>query len=375
MVTMAEKRDYYEVLGVSRTASAGQISEAYRKLALQYHPDRNPGDDEAGRRFKEAAEAFEVLNNQEKRAIYDRYGHAGLEGGGAAPHFHDVEDVFAAFGDMFADLFGGPRAGRRRRSRGADLRCDVELDLFEAARGTSTEVKFDRLARCEECNGSGAKPGTQPATCSYCGGRGQVVRSSGFFSMRSTCPACHGQGAVIRDPCRTCRGDGYVARPVTLKVDVPPGVDNNTRLRIAGEGHPDPRGGPPGDCYCFISVKPHPLFQRKGRHLLCEVPISYSQAALGATIEIPTLDGTDRLEVPAGTQNGHVFTLRGKGMPDPRHPGRGNLLVQVHIEVPKTLDAEHEELLRRLAELEKSQVTPKRRSFFEKLRDYFHSFL
>lgn len=372
MVTMAKKRDYYEVLGLERDASSERIAEAYRKLALKYHPDRNPGDEDATTRFKEAAEAFEVLSHQEKRAVYDRYGHAGLEGGGA-PRFHDVEDIFEAFGDVFGDFFGARGGRHHRRTRGADLRCDVELDLIQAAHGTSRNVEFERLTRCDRCGGSGARPGTQPTPCSYCGGRGQVVRSSGFFSMRSTCPACHGHGSVIRDPCPGCNGEGFVARTVTLKVEIPAGVDSNTRLRVPGEGHPDPHGGPPGDCYCFVNVRPHPLFEREGQHLICQVPISYSQAALGATIEIPTLDGAEELDISAGTQNGEVFTLQGKGMPDPRHSGRGNLLVQVHVEVPKQLDPDHEDILRRLAAMEQRQVTPQRKNFFQKLRDCFQS--
>ncbi len=372
---MAEKRDYYEVLGVERNATEAQISEAYRKLALKHHPDRNPGDDEAVVRFKAAAEAFEVLSHPEKRARYDRYGHAGLEGGGA-PHFHDVSDIFNAFGDVFgegffSDLFGGG-GGRRARSRkGGDVRCDVTLDLFEAARGTSKVVRFMRHVLCEKCSGSGAKPGTQPETCRYCGGQGRVVQQSGIFAMQTTCPACHGRGRTIRDPCGDCRGSGYVQKKVTRKVDIPAGVDDQTRLRLSGEGEPSPNGGPAGDCYCFISVSEHPLFQRKGQDLLCQIPISYPQAVLGATIDVPTLDGREDMSIPAGTQSGEVFTLKGRGMPDPRYRGRGNLHVQVYIEVPKTLAPEHETAIRQLAEIENTHVSPTRKSFFEKLKELF----
>ena len=371
---MAEKRDYYEVLGVGRSATEKELADAYRKLALKYHPDRNPGDEEAVARFKEAAEAFEVLNHPEKRAAYDRYGHAGLEGGGA-PQFHDVGDIFAAFGDilgggLFGDLFGG-RGGRRVR-RGGDVQCEVVLDLVEAARGVAKTVHFQRMEPCVTCGGTGARPGTQPERCRYCGGRGAVVQSTGIFSMQTTCPSCRGEGAVIRDPCRECHGEGYVSRRVSRKLNIPAGVDDQTRIRISGEGQPSPNGGPPGDCYCFIRVKEHALFQRSGRNLVCQIPIAYTQAALGTTIEVPTLDGREPLEVPAGAQNGDVFTLRGRGMPDPHRRGKGDLLVQVHVEVPRKLSAEHEELLRRLAEIEARQVSPKRKSFFDKIKEFFN---
>ena len=372
--TMAQKRDYYEVLGVGRNAGEDQLSEAYRKLALKYHPDRNPSDEEAVANFKEAAEAFEVLSHAEKRSRYDRYGHAGLEGGGA-PHFHDVSDIFSAFGDIFgegffSEFFGGRGRGPRAH-RGADIRCDVQLDLFEAAHGASKEVSFLRHTLCEKCQGSGAKPGTQPEVCRYCGGKGRVVQSSGVFSLQTTCPSCHGSGRVIRDACGACRGSGYVRNEVTRKVDIPAGVDDRTRLRLQGEGEPSPNGGSPGDCYCAIRVAEHPLFQRRGQDLLCLVPVNYPQAALGATIEVPTLDGPETLAIPAGTQNGQVFTLKGRGMPDPRYRGRGELLVQVHVEVPRTLTPEHEAVLRQLAEIENAHVSPTRKSFFDKLKEMF----
>jgi molecular chaperone DnaJ len=373
MPTMADKRDFYDVLGVPRTATDAQISEAYRKLALKYHPDRNPGDDDAVAKFKEAAEAFEVLSHPEKRARYDRYGLAGLEGG--APHFHDIGDIFQAFGDifgdsLFGDFFGG---GRTRLRRGADIRTEVTIDLIEAAQGTSKIVRFMRHQRCDTCNGSGAKPGSKPETCRYCGGRGRVVQSSGVFSIQTTCPSCHGEGRIIRDLCEQCRGSGYVQKKVTHKIDIPAGVDTGTQMRLAGQGEPSPNGGPSGDCYCFIQVSPHPLFQRDGKNLICQVPITYPQAALGTSIEVPTLAGKEDLTIPAGTQPGDVFTLRGKGMPDIRSRARGDLLVQVHIEVPKTYTEKHEELLRKLAEVENTHVTPKRKKFFEKLKEYFQT--
>lgn len=369
------KRDYYEVLGVERSATGEEIAQAYRKLALKYHPDRCPGDDEAVVRFKEASEAFEVLSNQEKRGVYDRYGHSGLESGGAAPHFRDVNDIFDAFGDifgdsMFGDLFGRGR-GRRRARQGQNVQCEVELDLMEAARGAAKTVHFRRHQRCEACNGSGAKPGSRVDACKYCGGQGRVVQSSGIFAVQTTCPSCQGTGRVIRQPCTRCHGGGYVLADVSREVKIPAGVDNDTQLRIPGEGEPSPEGGPPGDCYCLIHVKEHPLFQRKGQHLICQVPISYSQAVLGASIDVPSLDGRESVEIPPGTQSGDVFTLRGRGMPDPRFRGRGDLLVQVHIEVPKRLGPQHETLLRELAEVENAQVSPKRSSFLEKLKQYF----
>lgn len=371
---MAEKRDYYEVLGLDHNATEAQLSEAYRKLALKHHPDRNPGDEEAVVKFKEAAEAFEVLSHREKRARYDRYGHAGLDGGGA-PQFHDVSDIISAFGDifgegLFSEFFGG-RSGGARVRKGADLRCDVQLDLLEAARGVTKTVRFLRHAACETCGGSGAKPGTRPETCRYCGGKGQVVQSTGIFAMRTTCPSCHGTGQVIRNACIACRGTGYVQAKVTRKVDIPAGVDERTRLRLSGEGEPSPNGGPPGDCYCFIHLAEHSLFQRRGQDLICQVPINYPQAALGAAIEVPTLDGRESLTVPAGTQSGETFRLKGRGMPDPRYRGRGDLLVQVHIEVPHSLIPEHEAALRQLAEIENAQVSPTRKSFFEKLKEWF----
>ncbi len=374
MPTMAEKRCYYEVLGVERTATDAQLSEAYRKLALKYHPDRNPGDEEAVVKFKEAAEAFEVLSHPEKRAKYDRYGFAGLEGG--APQFHDINDIFNAFGDifgggLFGDLFGGGRGGRGRASKGADVRAEVTIDLMEAAHGTTKTVRFMRHFACETCGGSGAKPGTQPEKCRYCGGRGRVVQSSGMFSLQTTCPACHGEGRIIREVCSDCRGAAYVQKKVTRKVQIPAGVDDRTQLRLQGEGEPNPNGGAPGDCYCFIHVTDHPLFHRRGQDLICQVPISYAQAALGATLEVPTLDGREELSIPAGTQTGAVFTLKGRGMPDPRYRGHGNLLVQVHVEVPASLTPEHEAVLRKLAEIENTNVTPIRKSFFEKLKEYF----
>jgi molecular chaperone DnaJ len=372
MVKMAGKRDYYAVLGVERTASDKAIANAYRKLAIKFHPDKNPGDEEAIVLFKEAAEAFEILGDPEKRSRYDRFGHAGT---GQGRQFTDVNDIFAAFGDIFGDsafgdLFGGA-AGRRRPNKGGDVRCDVTLDLIEAARGVTKTVEFERHEQCQECRGSGAKPGSARTSCSYCGGRGQVVQSTGIFRVQTTCPSCRGAGSIVKDPCVKCRAAGYVRQRVKRDVQIPGGIDDQMRVRLPGEGDPSPSGGPRGDCYCFIKVKEHSLFQREGQHLVVRVPISYSQAALGATIDVPTLDGHLDLKVPAGTQSGEVFKMRGRGMPSPRGRGVGDLLVQVNIEVPKTISERQEELLRQLAEQEHVEVSPHRKSFFEKVREYF----
>ena len=367
---MAVKRDYYEILGISRTASEADISDAYRKMAMKYHPDRNPGDDEAVEKFKEAAEAFDVLSHRDKRTRYDRYGHSGVEGpGGGAAHFHDVNDIFGAFGDIFGDIFGGGRG--QRVHKGADIRCQVSITLMEAAHGAEAEIKFKRHRACDTCNGTGAKPGTTPETCRYCGGSGRIVQSTGIFSMQTACPSCKGTGTIIKEHCPDCRGAGYVKEKVVRRVNIPAGVDDQTRLRLAGEGEPSPNGGPPGDCYCFITVKKHPLFERDGQTLICQVPISYSQAALGAKIEVPTLDGPEGLSIGKGTQSGEVFRMSGHGMPSPRYKGRGDLLVQVHVEVPTKLSPEHEEVLRALAEHEQAHVTPKRKNFFDKIKECF----
>lgn len=372
---MAEKRCYYEVLGVQTTASDREIAGAYRKLAIKFHPDSHPGDEEATSKFKEAAEAYEVLSDGEKRGRYDQFGHAGVNG--QAGSYQSVDDILDAFGDMFSggvfgDLFGGGgRRGGRRIRRGADVRCDVTLDLEEAASGVSKQVSFRRSKVCGTCKATGAKPGSSKETCRRCGGRGQLVQSAGILRVQTRCPSCEGAGAVITDPCGDCRGSGYTSSRVTLDVRIPPGVDSGNRVRVAGEGEPSPDGGPPGDCYCFITVREHHLFHRDGQQLILQLPISYSQAALGAQIEVPTLDGPEDLKVPGGSQTGDVFRLRGHGMPDPHGGSRGDLLVQTVIEVPKKLSKPQRELLEQLAELEHVDVTPNRKSFLEKIKDYF----
>jgi len=367
---MANPRDYYKVLGVDRAASQSEIATAYRSLAVKYHPDKNPGDEEAINQFKEASEAFEVLHDAEQRARYDRYGHAGMNGQSGFTHFTDVEDIFSAFGDIFGDLFGG-RGRRRRVRKGRDVRCDVTLTLQEAAQGIRKTVEFQRHEPCDKCHGSGAAAGSKRETCSYCKGHGQVVQQAGIVRVQTTCPACHGEGSSVTSPCRVCRGTGHVLKKVRTEVQIPAGVDEGMQIRIAGQGEPSPNGGPSGDCYCVVSVLPHPLFEREGQHLICRIPITYSQAVLGCTLEVPTLNGRGEVKVPRGTQSGTVFRLKGQGLPDPRVVGLGDLLVQVNIEVPQQMDEEEEKLLRELAELEHKNVAPERKSFFEKVKEYF----
>jgi molecular chaperone DnaJ len=370
---MAEKTCYYEVLQVSRTASKGEIDRAYRKLAIKYHPDSNRDDEGAVEKFKEATEAYEVLSDAEKRDRYDRYGHAGVDG---VHQFNDVEDIFEAFGDlfgggMFGDLFGG-RGGRRKRARrGADLRCNVTLTLEEAARGVDKDISFRRRIRCVTCNGSGAEPGSKPTTCNTCGGQGQVIQSAGILRVQTACPKCSGTGQQISQPCADCRGSGLQNERAQLTVTIPAGVDDGMRVRVQGEGEASPDGGPVGDCYVFITVRPHELFKRDGNHLILQLPISYSQAALGAEIEVPTLSGPQNLRIEPGTQNGDVFTLQGFGVVDPRSARPGDLLVQVFIEVPKKLSEQQERLLRELADLDHESVLPHRKSFLDKLRTFF----
>jgi len=370
MSTMASKRDYYEVLGVKREASEREIATAYRKLAVKFHPDSNPGNAEATEKFKEAAEAYEILSDREKRSRYDQFGHAGTEQ--FAHHFHDVEEVFDAFGDIFSEMFGMPRRGGGRRvRRGADVRVDVTLDLEEAARGVTKNVEFPRSKACGACKGSGSKPGSQRTVCRRCNGHGQIVQSAGILRVQTTCPGCQGAGSIITDPCGDCRGRGYIQERAKLDVTIPAGIDNGMRVRLAGYGEPSPDGGPAGDCYCFVAVRKHKLFEREGTHLILRMPISYTQAALGAAIEVPTLAGPYELNVPPGTQSGEVFRIRGRGVPDPRGGSAGDLHVQTYIEVPKKLAKRQEELLRELAELEQSDVSPHRKSFLERLREYF----
>jgi molecular chaperone DnaJ len=367
---MAGRRDYYEILGVSREADGEEIKRAYRKLALQYHPDRNPGSHEAEEKFKEAAEAYEVLHDSEKRQRYDRYGHAGLNGVGGTPHFNDVRSVFDLFGDIFGDFFG-QQGGGRGSGRGRDLQVSLELDLLEAARGTRKSVSLSREENCTECGGDGARRGTRPTICRRCAGHGVVLVNQGFFRLQQTCTGCGGRGAIITDPCPACHGEGRVEMRRTLDIEIPPGVDNGTRVRVTGEGEAGAPGGPRGDLYCLIRVREHALFQREGSHLICQAHITFSQAALGGPIDVPTLDGRITYTLKAGVQSGEVVRIAGKGMPGPRGGRKGDLHVQVVIETPHHLTKRQEELFRELAEIDKKHVSPQRKSFLEKLNSFF----
>ncbi len=369
---MSGKRDYYEVLGVERSASQKEIARSYRKLAVEFHPDKNPGDEDAAKSFKEAAEAYEILSDQEKRARYDQYGHAGIEGGSG---FGNAEDIFSAFseifgGGMFDSFFGGGGGGRTRVRKGQDVQVEVQLTLEEAAAGVTKPINFQRSKLCQPCSGSGAQPGTQPENCQTCGGRGQVLQSAGILRVQTTCPHCGGRGRSIPHPCNDCRGRGYVGDQVELDVSIPAGVDDGMRVRLRGEGEPSPAGGPAGDCYCYVAVERHSIFHRDGNNLIIQLPIAYTQAALGAEIDVPTLDGADKLKIPGGTQSGEIFKLNGRGMPDPHGRRQGDLLIQTFIETPKKIKGRQEELLRELAELENKDVSPQRKSFLEKIKEY-----
>jgi molecular chaperone DnaJ len=362
------KRDYYEVLGIEREADAEEIKRAYRRLAMQFHPDRNVGDTDAEYKFKEAAEAYEVLRDPDKRQRYDRYGHAGLEGLNV-PHFNDAQSVFDLFGDLFGDFFGQrPRHGPQR---GRDRKVEIELDLIEAARGVHKTITISREELCSECSGSGCRRGTRPAPCRRCNGRGVVVQAQGFFRVQQTCRACGGAGAIITDPCASCGGNGRMMAKRTLDVNVPPGVDTGTALCLNGEGEAGDPGAPRGDLYCLVRIREHPFFHRDGVHLVCQVPVTFSQAALGADIEVPTLEEAITHPLKRGTQSGEVLRIAGKGMPGLRGGRRGDLLVQVVIETPRHLTKRHEELFRELAELEQKNVSPQRKGFLDKLCNFF----
>ncbi|MBI2191585.1 MAG: molecular chaperone DnaJ [Planctomycetes bacterium] len=364
---MAEKRDYYDILGVSRDATPDDVKSAYRKLALKYHPDRNPGDQEAETKFKEAAEAYEVLRDPEKRVRYDQYGHEGVKG--RVADFHDASDIFSAF----EDIFGGGLFGEffQNTNRGANLRVEVELEFEEAVLGTRKTLEVTRSETCETCRGSGCRPGTRPSACSYCRGTGQVRQVQAFFQIRTACPSCGGSGQIIKSPCSRCDGLGRAPRRTRIEVPIPAGVDDGSRLRVPEKGESGYRGRP-GDLYCFIRVRPHPLFQRHGDHILVDVPITFSQAALGADIEVPGLSAKrHRVTIPAGTQSGDILQIRGGGVPRLHGDGRGDQLVRISVEVPKTLSPRQQELLRELAKTEEVEVTPERKSFFEKVKAYF----
>lgn len=363
---MTTKRDYYEVLGVARDADGNQVKAAYRKMALKYHPDRNPGDTEAENKFKEASEAYEVLRDPEKRALYDQYGHQGLEGTGFSG-FGGFDDIFSSFGDIFEDFFGfgAGRRGRSRARRGNDLRYDIELDFMDAAFGTETQITVDKLELCDRCGGDRCEPGTSPETCRGCGGVGQVSRSQGFFTVRTTCPHCRGTGQSIPSPCNRCAGAGQVKVSKKVALRVPGGVDNGSRLRLTGEGEPSPDGGPPGDLYVFIHVRPHDFFKREGAHVICQIPISFIQAALGDTIQVPTLEGERDLDIPKGTQPGEVFRLNGEGIPSLKTGQRGDQLIQVDVRTPTGLNKKQESLLREFANLESGKFKNKMKSMLK----------
>ncbi|MBM5812499.1 MAG: molecular chaperone DnaJ [Gammaproteobacteria bacterium] len=371
------KRDYYQVLGVARNATEDAMRKAYRRLAMKYHPDRNPNDAEAEERFKEAKEAYEVLTDTQKRATYDQFGHAGLDaarGAGAGP---SAAEAFGdIFGDVFGDIFGGGRrrGGRPGVYRGADLRYELALDLEQAVFGTTTEIDFHTTVDCKDCGGSGAAKGHAPVTCETCSGAGQVRVSQGFFTVQQTCPRCRGRGSVIDKPCTACGGQGRVRTAKRLSVKVPAGVDTGDRIRLGGEGEAGRNGGPPGDLYVEIAVREHPIFERDGAHLSCEVPVSFVTAALGGSVEVPTLEGHANIKVPAETQSGRVFRLRGKGVRPVRGGATGDLFCRVVIETPVNLSDEQQDLLRRfdsaLAADSRSH-NPRERSWLDGVRKFF----
>ena len=369
------KRDYYEVLGVAKDASKADLKKAYHKLALKYHPDRNPGDAEAEASFKEAAEAFGVLNDDAKRQQYDQFGHASNDFGGAG--FNNVEDIFSAFSEIFGgssvfgDFFGAGARTRSRGRRGASLRCSIELDFNDPVEATEKTISLKRAEGCEECNGSGAKPGTQPKSCGQCNGAGVVMTSAGFFSMRSTCPRCQGRGEVISDPCSACAGSGRKMKEREITIKIPAGIEEGLTLRIAGEGESGEQGGPPGDLLCDVHIRPHPLFKRAGADVYLELPIGFAQAALGAKLEVPTLRGRKDLKVESGSQGGHITRMKGEGFPRLDGYGRGDQLVELVVEVPSKLTKDQQKLLREFAETEEQNITPERKSFMEKFKKLF----
>ncbi len=374
---MATQRCYYEVLGVVRTASPEELKRAYKKLAIKHHPDRNPNDDEATNAFKEAAEAYEILNDAQKRARYDQFGHAGVKGaaGGGGGGFHDVNDIFGAFGDLFEQFGGASRSGRRSSggSRGESLQTKIRIDLTDAFNGCKRELQISRHESCDTCQGSGCKPGTSPKKCATCGGQGQVIQSQGFFRFQTTCPACRGRGTVVKDSCQACNGQGRLMKEVVREITIPAGIDSGMQMCLRGEGEAGVNGGQRGDLFVDVDVKKHPLFQREGQDLMYRLPITFAQAALGAEIEIPTLKGPETLKIKPGTQPGEVNRLRGFGMPDPRggNSKTGDLLVEIQVEVPRRLSPEQEDLLRKLANTDHKDVMPHSTSFFEKVKNFF----
>jgi molecular chaperone DnaJ len=376
MATATMKMDYYEVLGVERTADDGELKTAYRKLAMQFHPDRNPNNPEAEERFKVCSEAYQVLTDPDKRAAYDRYGHAGVNGasgfGGGNP-FQGQGDLGDIFGDLFGEMFnmGGQRRASRAQ-RGRDLKYEMQLEFEEAVFGKEEEIKIRRAEVCEDCSGTGSEKGKQPETCQQCGGRGQIRSQQGFFSVARTCPVCSGTGSIIRTPCKTCHGDARVTREHKILVKVPAGVEDNTRIRYSGEGEAGRFGGPAGDFYVVLSVKAHKFFERDGDDLHCVIPVSFPQAALGTELEIATLEGPETLKIPEGTQSGKEFKLRGKGVPHLNQHGKGDLIVEVRVQTPSKLNKQQKELMKQLAETMTVENAPTSRGLFDKVKDMFN---
>ncbi len=375
------KRDYYDVLGVQRGATEQDLKSAFRRLAKDYHPDRNPGDKAAEQNFKEVNEAYEALKDPQKRAAYDQFGHAAFEqgmGGRGGPGGGFGPDFAASMSDIFDDLFGdfmGQRRGARQRNdreRGGDLRYNLEITLQEAFSGKTAQVRVPTSVSCDTCSGSGAKVGTRPAPCQTCGGQGSVRASQGFFTIERTCPACHGRGEVIEDPCPTCTGMGRVTKEKTLSVNIPAGVEDGTRIRLAGEGEAGFRGGSPGDLYIFLSIKPHSFFQRDGADIFCRVPISMVTAALGGQVDVPTVDGSmTRVKVPEGTETGKQFRLKGKGMPVLRSKVMGDMYIQVEVETPKNLSRRQRELLEEFEKESHKETNPESHGFFSRVKEFF----
>ncbi|WP_347253292.1 molecular chaperone DnaJ [Leminorella grimontii] len=371
------KKDYYEILGVGRDADEREIKKAYKRLAMKHHPDRNQGDKDSEEKFKEIKEAYEVLTDPQKKAAYDQYGHAafeqgGMGGGGFGGGFGGGADFNDIFGDVFGDIFGGRR---QRASRGADLQYTMTLTLEEAVRGVAKEIRIPTLAECDVCHGSGAKAGTSATTCSTCHGSGQVQMRQGFFAVQQTCPTCHGRGKIIKDPCTKCHGQGRVEKTKTLSVKIPAGVDTGDRVRLSGEGQAGENGAPAGDLYVQVQVKQHPIFERDGNNLYCEVPISFAMAALGGEIEVPTLDGRVSLKIPAETQTGKLFRMRSKGVKSVRGGSQGDLLCRVVVETPVKLNEKQKELLKELDESlggdKGSRNSPRSKSFFDGVKKFF----
>ncbi len=376
------KRDYYEVLGVAKGASADDIKRAYRRMAIKYHPDKNPDNKaEAEAKFKECAEAYEVLNDTDKRKRYDQFGHDGLRGVGVRDYSHmrwqdignisDFEDIFFGLGDLFGFGGRGRRSARHGPTKGYDLETMVELSLNEIAKGTGKTIEFTRQDTCGECSGMGSAKGSKPGTCPSCKGTGQIARGGGFFQMVSTCPQCRGTGQIITNPCKQCNGSGHVPKKRVVNIKIPAGVHEGQGVRVASEGEPGRNGGPRGDLYCYVKIKPHEFLERDGNDLISIVPISFTQAALGASIDVPSLDGPKQLKIPAGTQHGSIFRIKGQGLPDIRTRRTGDELVQVVVEVPTRLNSKQEELLREFAEIENKSVFPKVTGFVDRLKKYF----